>query len=120
MKKFRKRIFVLIMILLIMFSLVLFKINYDKVKTDKGLKSKESKKQVHIMQELYDYGEYLETLDLAPNTIVAKIDGEEILFHQVTWILNQEEYAKENGNSNLKEDKDELMNFLIDFTSPQK
>ncbi len=35
------------------------------------------------IQEIYDYGNYVESLDLPPNTVIAKLDGEEILFHEV-------------------------------------
>ena len=66
---------------------------------------REENSKEYSIQELVDYGEYLESLDLAPNAIVARIDGDEILFHEVTWYRNQINYSIENNeNSSLKED----------------
>ena len=66
---------------------------------------REENSKEYSIQELVDYGEYLESLDLAPNAIVARIDGDEILFHEVTWYRNQINYSIQNNeNSSLKED----------------
>ena len=45
------------------------------------------------VKDLYEYGDYIEGLDIPPNTIVARINDEEILFHEV------ESYRKSINNS---------------------
>ena len=53
------------------------------------------------INELYEYGEYIESLDILPNTIVAKINGEEILFHEVECYRNSINYSIENGTKEI-------------------
>ena len=50
------------------------------------------------VQKLYEYGEYIESLDIPPNTIVARINGEEILFHEVESYRYSINYSIEHGN----------------------
>ena len=101
----KKNVIVLVIIALIMIlmlCLVVFNINN---------KSNVINKKVYTMQDLEEYGDYLETLKLKPNTIVAKFDGEPILFHEIVWHINQRKYAEDNSefsglipkNSFLKE-----------------
>lgn len=48
------------------------------------LKNKNINENIDIeVQELYEYGEYIESMDIPPNTIVARFNGEEILFHEI-------------------------------------
>lgn len=49
------------------------------------------------VQKLYEYGEYIESLDIPPNTIVARINGEEILFHEVESYRHSINYSIEHG-----------------------
>ena len=50
------------------------------------------------VEEIYEYGEYIESLDIPPNTIVARINGEEILFHEVESYRYSINYSIENGS----------------------
>lgn len=50
------------------------------------------------IQKLYEYGEYIESLDIPPNTIVARINGEEILFHEIESYRYSINYSIENGS----------------------
>lgn len=50
------------------------------------------------VQKLYKYGEYIEKMDILPNTIVAKINGEQILFHEVESYRNSINFSIENGS----------------------
>lgn len=50
------------------------------------------------VKDLYEYGDYIEGLDIPPNTIVARINGEEILFHEVESYRYSINYSIENGS----------------------
>ena len=50
------------------------------------------------VQKLYEYGEYIEKMDIPPNTIVAKINDEEILFHEIECYRNSINNSIENGS----------------------
>ncbi|MDO5556487.1 MAG: hypothetical protein Q4G09_07880 [Clostridia bacterium] len=54
------------------------------------------------MQEIYDYGNMLEKMDILPNTVVARIYGEEILFREVETYRNSINNSIENGNEDAK------------------
>jgi len=54
------------------------------------------------IQKLYEYGEYIESLDIPPNTIVARINNEEILFHEIESYRYSINYSIENGSEESK------------------
>lgn len=70
MKKIIK-FFILVIILLVLITVFVFYFKNKENDADKKL------------QEIYDYGDNLEKMDILPNTIVATLDGEEILFHEI-------------------------------------
>lgn len=51
----------------------------------------------YTKEELYEYGDKIKNMELAPNTIVAKIDGEEILKCEVDRAEYSIQYAISNG-----------------------
>ena len=57
------------------------------------------------IQEIYNYGDYIEEQDIKPNTIVAKFNGEEILFREIETARKSINYSIDNG-------KEENENFL--------
>ena len=56
------------------------------------------------IEKLKEYGNKVEQMDLLPNTIIAKVDGEEILFHELQKTRNSLNYAVENGTESLKDE----------------
>ncbi len=54
------------------------------------------------IQELYNYGNYIETKDVKPNTIVATFNGEEILFREIETTRKSISYSINNGNEESK------------------
>ncbi len=50
------------------------------------------------VQKIYEYGEEIMKKDLQPNTIIAKLNGEEVLFHEVERYKNA---MNNNGEANL-------------------
>lgn len=90
--KFRN-IGILVCIFLILIGLIIL-----------GLKERKENKKVNIEKnELYQYGEKLEKMDIAPNTIVAKIYGQEVLFREVETYRKSIDYSVENGNAESEE-----------------
>lgn len=83
-----------VMILIVIFVVVLVAITIFLTNDMKNNESVEKKE----IQELYEYGEYVESLDILPNTIVAKINGEEILFHEIESYRHSINYSIENGS----------------------
>lgn len=55
------------------------------------------------IQDLYKYGEEIEKMDVLPNTVVAKFNGEEILFHEIESYRNSINYSIENGSEEAKD-----------------
>lgn len=51
------------------------------------------------IQKLYSYGEYIEKMDVPPNTVVARFNGEEILFCEVESTRKSINYSINNGSS---------------------
>lgn len=49
------------------------------------------------IQEIYNYGNYIEEQDIKPNTIVAKFNGEEILFREIETARKSINYSIDNG-----------------------
>ena len=71
------------------------------VKKDKESKNSTSKK--YNIEELCEYGDKLEKMDISPNTIVAKFNGEEILFREVETARKQLDFANEKNLDNTDE-----------------
>lgn len=89
----KKKVIVSVIIILLSISILYV------VVSNTNSKSNVVSKKIYTMHDLEEYGDYLETLDLKPNTIVASFDGEPILFHEIKWHINQRKYAEENSNS---------------------
>lgn len=64
------------------------------------------------IQELYNYGNYIETKDVKPNTIVARFNGEEILFREIETTRKSINYSINNGNEERK-DKNAFYEVLV-------
>lgn len=64
-------------------------------------KNKSNKLEDKI-QEIYNYGNYIEEQDIKPNTIVAKFNGEEILFREIETARKSINYSINNGNEESK------------------
>lgn len=87
MKKYinLKLIFIIVCILLVLIGLaVIIKKDNKKLNIEKN--------------ELYQYGEELEKMNIAPNTIVAKIYGQDVLFREVETYRKSINYSIENGS----------------------
>ena len=98
MKK-RKIFLTIICFIIIGIVGVFFTQNSNKNSDNESILSKEKQKK---MDELYEYGEKIEKMDILPNTIVAKFNGQEILFHEVESYRNSINYAIENGNKDFE------------------
>lgn len=93
MKKRRVIIFIIGLIVLIMiFGIIKLLGKGNKKVEDKNV----------TLQEIYDYGNMLEKMDILPNTVVARIYGEEILFREVETYRNSINNSIENGNEDAK------------------
>lgn len=64
------------------------------------------------IQEIYNYGNYIETKDVKPNTIVARFNGEEILFREIETTRKSINYSINNGNEERK-DKNAFYEVLV-------
>ena len=84
----KKTIFVIVIFIIVLVTIFITKNNDNsyKLENQDGVK------------ELYEYGEYIESMDIPPNTIVARINGEEILFHEVESYRYSINYSIENGS----------------------
>lgn len=51
------------------------------------------------IQKLYEYGDRIEEMDILPNTIVARLNGEEVLFHEIESYRKSINYSIENGST---------------------
>ena len=83
-------------ILITIFVIVLVSINIIFYNNSNNLANQEG------VEELYEYGEYIESLDIPPNTIIARINGEEILFHEVESYRKSINNSIESGNKDSK------------------
>lgn len=84
----KKTIFVIVIFIIVLVTIFITKNNHNSYKL-------ENQDEV---KELYEYGEYIESMDIPPNTIVARINGEEILFHEVESYRYSINYSIENGS----------------------
>ena len=84
----KKKIFLIIIILVVLAVTLFLLLN---------IKNKNNSNKLNI-ERLYEYGEYIESLDIPPNTIVARINGEEILFHEIESYRYSINYSIENGS----------------------
>lgn len=82
----KKYIFIIIFVIIVICITVFMIINKDNNSID-----------IEV-QKLYEYGEYIEKMDIPPNTIVAKINDEEILFHEIECYRNSINNSIENGS----------------------
>lgn len=89
----RKQIILGIITLMLIISIVIIVIS---------IQNKEENKENEI-KKLYDYGDKIENMDLKPNTIVARINGSEILFREIKTSRKQLDYSKNNGINKSEE-----------------
>lgn len=72
--------------LLLMFIVIIVVVCFC-IKKQKSISNNMNKEVINnqklTVQDLYKYGERIEQMDISPNTIVAKFNGEEILFHEI-------------------------------------
>ena len=89
MKKRSKRIiFYLVLIVLILIASVLAInfINKNSIENNKSQNNSSDNTPAikHTKEEIYEYGKKIEEADIPPNTVVARINGEDILKCDVT------------------------------------
>ena len=97
----RKQVILGVIFLVIIFSIAIIVIS---------MQSRENNKESEI-KKLYDYGDNLENMDLKPNTIVAKINGDEILYREIKTSRIQLDYSK-NNSKNVAENKNAFYEVL--------
>lgn len=95
MKKKVLILLVISIILVVIVSTIILKVNIKNENKEIVSQSKNIR-----IEELYEYGKYIESLDIPPNTVVARFNGEEILFHEI-------KYMRNSINNNEKENKTE-------------
>lgn len=87
----KKIIFLIIIIILLITIVTIMLINATNKQETYSLANDPE------IQKIYEYGEYIESLDIPPNTIVAKINGDEVLFHEVESYRYSINYSIEQG-----------------------
>ena len=108
MKKRSKRIiFYLVLIVLILIASVL-EINFINKNSIENNKSQNNSSDntpaiKHTKEEIYEYGKKIEEADIPPNTVVARINGEDILKCDVTMEKFMMENSSEDNKLNLNE-----------------
>lgn len=108
MKKRSKRIiFYLVLIVLILIASVLAInfINKNSIENNKlqNNSSDNTPAIKHTKEEIYEYGKKIEEADIPPNTVVARINGEDILKCDVTMEKFMMENSSEDNKLNLNE-----------------
>lgn len=97
----RKQVILGVIFLVIIFSIAIIVISMQNRANDKE----------NEIKKLYDYGDKLENMDLKPNTIVAKINGDEILYREIKTSRIQLDYSK-NNSKNVAENKNAFYEVL--------
>lgn len=90
----KKRMIIMILIIISILALILGTI---KVFIDKSYNH--TKNADEEIKKLYEYGDRLEEMDILPNTIVARLNGEEVLFHEIESYRKSINYSIENGST---------------------
>lgn len=108
MKKRSKRIiFYLVLIVLILIASVLAInfINKNSIENNKSQNNSSDNTPAikHTKEEIYEYGKKIEKADIPPNTVVARINGEDILKCDVTMEKFMMENSSEDNKLNLNE-----------------
>lgn len=108
MKKRSKRIiFYLVLIVLILIASVLAInfINKNSIENNKSQNNSSDNAPAikHTKEEIYEYGKKIEEADIPPNTVVARINGEDILKCDVTMEKFMMENSSEDNKLNLNE-----------------
>lgn len=86
-----KKVYVIIIIVLILIGSGIFVfLHTNKINTANAMRNPNS------IEEILEYGEKLETMDILPNTIVAKLNGEPILFREVGTTRKSIDYNKDD------------------------
>ena len=108
MKKRSKHIiFYLVLIVLILIASVLAInfINKNSIENNKSQNNSSDNTPAikHTKEEIYEYGKKIEEADIPPNTVVARINGEDILKCDVTMEKFMMENSSEDNKLNLNE-----------------
>lgn len=108
MKKRSKRIIVylvLIVLILIASVLAINFINKNSIENNKSQNNSSDNTPAikHTKEEIYEYGKKIEEADIPPNTVVARINGEDILKCDVTMEKFMMENSSEDNKLNLNE-----------------
>lgn len=108
MKKRSKRIiFYLVLIVLILIASVLAInfINKNSIENNKSQNNSSDNTPAikHTKEEIYEYGKKIEEADIPPNTVVARINGEDILKCDITMEKFMMENSSEDNKLNLNE-----------------
>lgn len=97
-KKILIVLIIIILIAIIMFAVYSIKNSYKNIQ--EGSTSNVRKE----IERIYQYGEEILNMDIAPNTIVARINGEDVLKCEVDSRKYQLNHANENGNEEIETD----------------
>lgn len=89
-----KKIIIVVIIVIVVLALIFGAIKIFMDKSNDNSQNVDEK-----IQKLYEYGDRLEEMDILPNTIVARFNGEEILFHEIESYRKSINYSVENGNT---------------------
>lgn len=95
----KKRIMVFLIVLVITIGIVgviLTQNSGDNTVDEENIIPKEKQEKIEV---LYEYGNMIEKMDLLPNTIIARFNGQEILFHEVKSYRNSINYSIENSEN---------------------
>ena len=90
----KNKMVIIIVIVIVILTLLFGAIKIFIDKSDNNTKNIDEE-----IQKLYEYGDRLEGMDILPNTIVAKLNGEEILFHEIESYRKSINYSIENGST---------------------
>ena len=89
-----KKIIIVVIIVIVVLALIFGAIKIFMDKSNDNSQNVDEK-----IQKLYEYGDKIEEMDILPNTIVARFNGEEILFHEIESYRKSINYSVENGNT---------------------
>ena len=85
-----KKVYLIIIIFILIGSGIFVLVHINKKNTSNTIEAQNS------IEEILEYGEKLEPMDILPNTIVAKLNGEPILFREVGTTRKSIDYIKDD------------------------
>ena len=89
----KKEYLVIIIVLILIGGGIFYLLYFNRINSPNNIKSQNS------IEQILEYGEKLTNMDLLPNTIVAKLNGEPILFREIGTKQKQIDYSMDNSNN---------------------